>query len=286
MKTPKVISIIGGTGKMGSLFAPLFKKENVEVIISGRNTAYSYEEAAKLGDIVIVIVPINAFGSVIKKIGKHVKKDSLLTDFTSIKEMPVRLMKKYSKAEVLGGHPLFGPQIQNMENQNFILVNGRGNTYVDWYKNFLEKQGLNVSHFKPKEHDEKMALTQALPYFTLFIFGEFLKKNKVTFTEIKNILTPNSKTLYSLFVRVASQDDRMNRDILIENEHFRNTVKDFSEITTNLAKNIENYEREKIGEITKELKKQYKDEEMINSQKFIVKCLQNKYKIKEIMGWE
>lgn len=286
MKTPKTVSIIGGTGKMGSLFAPLFKEENINVIISGRNTALTYEQAAELGDIVIVIVPINAFGSVIKRIGKHLKKDALLTDFTSVKEMPLRIMKKYSHSEVLGGHPLFGPQIQNMETQNFILVEGRGNSYNQWYKNFLEKQGLNVFYLTAEEHDKKMALTQGLPYFVLFTFGEYLKQNNISFTEIKNILTPNSRTLYSLFTRVAEQDERMNRDILIENEHFKKIAPIYTKIAEEMTNKIENYKRKEITQTIKEIKKEYKDDEMIKSQKFLIKCLQNKDKIKETFGWE
>src|SRR3989344_3074917 len=93
----KTISIIGGTGRMGQVFAKAFKDKGYNVIISGRNTSINMVEAAQKGDIVIITVPISETESVIKNIGSYVRKEALLTDFTSIKVNPIKWMKKYSK---------------------------------------------------------------------------------------------------------------------------------------------------------------------------------------------
>ncbi|MGB8821065.1 MAG: prephenate dehydrogenase/arogenate dehydrogenase family protein, partial [Methanoregula sp.] len=50
--------IIGGTGKMGKLFAPVFERAGYEMIVSGRSTAVTNADIAETCDLVIVSVPI------------------------------------------------------------------------------------------------------------------------------------------------------------------------------------------------------------------------------------
>ena len=57
--------IIGGTGGMGRLFSEVFKKAGHEVLIAGRKTEITWEDAARLSDIVIISVPIRDTISVI-----------------------------------------------------------------------------------------------------------------------------------------------------------------------------------------------------------------------------
>lgn len=54
-KEKPIIAIIGGTGKMGSLFAKALAQKGYEVLISGRNTTLTPIEAAKKADILIEI---------------------------------------------------------------------------------------------------------------------------------------------------------------------------------------------------------------------------------------
>jgi len=109
MEKPKTIAIIGGTGKIGGMFAKAFKEKGYEVIIASRETEISMEDAAARGDVVIVSIPIRNTKEVIEKISGNLKKDALLTDFTSVKVMPCKVMEKSFKGEVIGGHPVFGP---------------------------------------------------------------------------------------------------------------------------------------------------------------------------------
>jgi len=100
MEKPKTIAIIGGTGKIGGMFAKAFKEKGYEVIIASRETEISMEDAAARGDVVIVSIPIRNTKEVIEKISGNLKKDALLTDFTSVKVMPCKVMEKSFKGEV------------------------------------------------------------------------------------------------------------------------------------------------------------------------------------------
>ena len=89
--------IIGGTGKMGKLFAPVFERAGYEMIVSGRSTAVTNADIAETCDLVIVSVPIRDTVRVIGEIAPLLGKDQVLCDFTSLKVAPVAAMLK-SKA--------------------------------------------------------------------------------------------------------------------------------------------------------------------------------------------
>ena len=81
-------------------------------MVSSRSTEIKPIDAVKNADIIILSVPIESTESVIKEIAPYVKKDSILSDFASVKIMPCKTMKKHSKSAVVGCHPLFGPGVE------------------------------------------------------------------------------------------------------------------------------------------------------------------------------
>ena len=84
MEKKPLIGIIGGNGKMGCWFKNFFEKNDLKVIISDIETEYSNKEIAEMSDIIIISVPISKVTEVVKEIRNHIKKESLLTDTTSI----------------------------------------------------------------------------------------------------------------------------------------------------------------------------------------------------------
>lgn len=239
---PKTISIIGGRGKMGSLFSKAFRRQGYNVLISGRNTQLTNIEAAKQGDVVIVCVPIRATIQIIKEIGPFVKPDSLLTDFTSVKVYPCKAMSHYSKAEVIGGHPLFGPSA-GLKNQNMILCPIRGNHYLEWYKKTLIKMGLKVDLLKPEEHDKQMALVQALNHLSNLIFGQTLKR-----LNIKDISSKHTTPAYLLRLftlgRLFSQDKELYSDIMSHNPYTKTVMSALTKSTYDLNKLVQKNDKE------------------------------------------
>ena len=68
------------------------------VLIHDIGTPLSAVDAAKGADVVIVSVPIQATEAVIREVGPHVKKDGLLMDVTSIKQLPLEVMLASTEA--------------------------------------------------------------------------------------------------------------------------------------------------------------------------------------------
>ena len=73
--------IIGGTGKMGKLFAPVFERAGYKVIVSGRTTDVTSAEIAQTCDLVLVSVPIRDTVQVIREIAPFLTKEQAALRF-------------------------------------------------------------------------------------------------------------------------------------------------------------------------------------------------------------
>jgi len=184
------IGIIGGTGGIGKWFAEYFRAEGFAVHVTGRTSGMSLPELARTCRAIFVSVPIGSTVDVIRRIGPLVKGDSLLADFTSLKAEPVRAMVEYSAAEVVGVHPLFGPNVAALSGENIILCPARGEKWAKWLTQIFEKGGARVTETTPEVHDRKMAAVQALPHLSTMAMGIVLNGLGEDVGEIERFSTP------------------------------------------------------------------------------------------------
>ena len=117
-KEKPLIGIIGGKGRLGNWFKGFFENQGLKVLVAGKDD--SNKALASKADIVIISVPIDITVKVIEEVRDFIKKDALLTDFTSLKTESCQAMKK-AKSGTLGMHPLFGPLAADLENQTIVF---------------------------------------------------------------------------------------------------------------------------------------------------------------------
>jgi prephenate dehydrogenase len=215
------VAIIGGTGKMGRWFTKFFLEEGDQVVVSGRNkeklakmkAEFGVEvgdniNAVKSADRVLISVPIDNFEEVIKEIHSHVRPDQVIMDICSVKEFSVEVMHKYIKTGVtLGTHPLFGPNVESIQNQNFVLTptNDEEERFADDFKKWLEERHVNVSVMSPKKHDEMMSVVLGLPHFIGVVACDALL-DYANLAETKRAAGTSYKLLLALTETVVSQD--------------------------------------------------------------------------------
>ncbi|MFW6110792.1 MAG: prephenate dehydrogenase/arogenate dehydrogenase family protein [Thermoproteota archaeon] len=214
------VAIIGA-GKMGRWFTRFCLEEGDSVVVASRSEdklldlkqefgveIASNVDAVKKAERILICVPLENFEEVVKEIGPHVRSDQVVMDICSIKEAPVKMMHKYvPKGLKLGTHPVFGPGVPSLKNQNFVLTptNQKEKQFAEEFKNWLQKRGANVSIMSPREHDERMSVVLGFPHFlglvicdTLLDYPSFLKTEEVSGTSYKMMLT--------LAEAVASED--------------------------------------------------------------------------------
>lgn len=214
------IAIIGA-GKMGRWFTRFFLEEGDSVIVSSRSKEKLLKMRDEFGveitdnvkavmkaDRVLICVPLENFEAVVKEIGFHIRPDQVVMDICSIKERTVKIMHEYIKTGItLGTHPVFGPGVKSIENQNFVLtpVSDEEKRFASKFKRWLEERQANVSIMSPRKHDELMSVVLGLPHFLGLVVCDALL-NYPNFLETKKVAGASYKMLLTLAEAVASEE--------------------------------------------------------------------------------
>jgi prephenate dehydrogenase/chorismate mutase/prephenate dehydrogenase len=257
MKIIKV-GIIGGTNGIGNWFAGLLKKEGCTVYVCGRKTELGINDLAGLCNVIVVAVPISATDDIIKQVGPLLSEDTLLMDLTSLKKEPVKLMLANSKAEVIGCHPLFGPQVKDASEQNVILCPARGKKWLGWLKGVFRKNKLAVWESTPDKHDKMMAIVQALNHLNTIILGMALAETNITLEEITKFSTTIFRTKLEIIKKVFMESPGLYADIITENSQTGKMLDICEKTLTDIRQTIESGNGTKLKEaIEKAAKKLY-----------------------------
>jgi len=234
------IGIIGGTGGIGKWFASFFEKEGYAVHISGRQTGMGMKEMAIKCRAVIVSVPIGITCEVIEQIGPFMPEESLLMDFTSLKEKPVKSMLRYSRSEVMGCHPLFGPDIESIAGQNIVFCPGRISEWSDWPMGLFKNKGARIIEASPEEHDKMMAVVQGLNHFDTIAMGIAIKESGVDILKLKSFSTPLFKTKLDIIEKIFNSNSRLYAEILTLNPYLNSILDQYEKNVTALKELVKN----------------------------------------------
>ena len=165
-------------------------------------------------EIVILAVPVQFLETVIQEIVPFVQPNALIADVSSVKVKPMQLMEKYfpDTVQIVGTHPLFGPQSgkNGIENLNLVLCpvrTSRAEIIRKFFSNILK---LNVLERSPEIHDQQMAYVQALTHFV----GRAVNNMDIPDVEQK---TPAYQ--YLLDIKRNLGQDSMDLFLTIENEN-------------------------------------------------------------------
>jgi prephenate dehydrogenase len=211
------VGIVGGTGKMGSWFAELLEQSGSTVFRVGRKTDLTPAEAAQQCDVVVISVPIADTDKVIQEIGPLVSEKGVLMDLTSVKKGPVEAMLRYSRAEVVGAHPLFGPEITANSGLRVVVCPGRGERGLDWLKGVLEGAGLKVMVLSPEKHDHIMGLIQGVNHFSTLALASCISGSGLEFEDILNCSTQTFIDRVERIRSVLEQPAELFGSLLMDN---------------------------------------------------------------------
>ena len=211
--------IIGGTGKMGRLFAGVFRRAGYDVLVSGRTTSLTHREIAEQCDLVIVSVPIRETVQVIRSIAPHMREDQTLCDLTSLKTLSVAAMLE-SKARVIGLHPVFGPTVASLKHQTIIACPARTDAKtLDHLLGIFRAEGAEITIATPEDHDRMMAVVQGLTHFVTLCMADSVRRLSIDIEKTRAFMSPVYQIELSLVGRILSQDPALYADILQQNPY-------------------------------------------------------------------
>lgn len=245
------VGIIGGHGRMGSLFTKFFNDRGVSVLISDLDTKLTNKELASIADIVIVSVPIEHTEKVISEILPHLRKDCALMDFTSIKVPPLKIMAK-APGEVLGLHPMFGNS-NPIPGQTIILCpTKKSGPLSKWLENFLRHHGAIIEKMTPEAHDKAMSIAQGLVHFVNIALANTLRELKVSPEKILRYSGPASELKIQLAARLLHQNPELYADIQFQNPNNTGVIQTFLKSASALAQTTaKNHRTHFINEFNK-----------------------------------
>ena len=157
----------------------------------------------------LLCVPISQMERICRRLAPLLSPGQLVMDTCSVKEEPLGLMLDLfpKSVEVLGTHPLFGPETgrHGIAGLELVLCPGRGNR-VGKVKQYLETLELKVTVTTATEHDRAMARTQALFHFLAQGFSRM-------HVGPDTLATPGPAQLFRAFRDVRADSRQLFRDL-------------------------------------------------------------------------
>ena len=187
--------------------------------------------------IVIFATPLKVFEEVLNRAVPFLRSDALCFDVCSVKTKPVELMRDIlpETVEIIGTHPLFGPQsgrggISGMR----IALCAVRTTRIEEIRHFLiEELKLKVFEKLPAAHDEEMAHVQALTHFVARALAELhIAESELATVSYEELMRA---------ARLVSEDSwELFRTIQIDNQFAGDKRKSFLEKLIEIENRLSN----------------------------------------------
>lgn len=118
----------------------------------------------------IPCVPIGALEGVLRRLRGSLRDGALVVDVCSVKEQPVRAMKRLlpRSVDILATHPNFGPDsaADSLRGHKIVVHPVRiGARRYARARRLLRAKGLQVVEMSPREHDRRIASSLVLTHF-------------------------------------------------------------------------------------------------------------------------
>jgi prephenate dehydrogenase len=191
-------------------------------------------------DIVVIAVPVQKIESVLKQISGMLKPGALVLDVASVKLKPILQMKTIlpKHVDILGTHPLFGPQTgkHGIKGLNIVLCDVRGSSgkkgRAACVATFLRRKlGLAVHQATPEAHDRELAYVQGLTHMLMKVVVA-LDLPRFRFT------TKTYDYLQQMVEMIRYDSDELFRAIARENPFSGEAKKRFFAAARQLEKNL------------------------------------------------
>ena len=224
------IVIVGGRGKLGSLFGRYLSGSGYNVVSLEQNDWPQAAQILQDADVVIVSVPIANTPEVIAQLKPYLTENMLLADLTSVKRAPLEKMLEVHHGPVVGLHPMFGPDVASMAKQIVACCDGRFSERYQWLLQQIQMWGVEIYHVDATEHDRHMTYIQALRHFSTFVYGLYLSQQSVDLDKLLALSSPIYRLELAMVGRLFAQDAALYADIIADKpenlaviEHLKNS---------------------------------------------------------------
>ncbi len=233
----KKISIIG-LGLIGGSLAKALRKSGKDFHISAFDISNSPMKAledkiideslnsvddALNSDLIFISLPVDISIKIFDELAPRLKKNSILTDVCSVKNIFKEKWDKIeSKGYYFGGHPMTGKEHGGYENSDPLLFenamyiiteNEVDNPYFEDFTTVIKSLGPNILHIPAKQHDVIAASVSHLPQLVsvALVNAASLKTDEYNFLDL-------AAGGFRDMTRIASSDFNIWKSIISTNK--------------------------------------------------------------------
>ena len=230
----KKITILGAGGKMGRWFSNYFLEKGYDVIVYDSEAEIKGKSFIKAGslvgavlntDYVMLCTPTRRTPEIIRLIAKEMKRGSYIIEISSQKtKTATSLAKIPAKVNPICIHPMFGPGVKKIENQNIISV-----PIKDAKKELAVAKslfpGANFVTIDVIEHDKKIAVILGLTHLINLVFANVISKDdKISLTEKMSGTTFKVQKILAESILTESPD---LIETIVSNPEIRKSAEEF-----------------------------------------------------------
>jgi prephenate dehydrogenase len=188
-------------------------------------------------DYFIFSVPLGALGDAAKLYSDKLSPNTVIIDVTSVKEKPLAILAEYyPKHQILGTHPIFGPQSGKSGIAGLPIVLCNVSVHTEKYQQIRQFLSdilkLTCIEQTPLEHDTEIAYVQGLSHF----IGRALKQMNI---QDYAIATQSYKQLLELVSLIGDDSFELYKTIQNGNERTAEVRKQFLETLASIEKSIQ-----------------------------------------------
>ncbi|QWL03588.1 bifunctional chorismate mutase/prephenate dehydrogenase [Shewanella indica] len=221
------VVIIGGRGQLGTLFAQMLTLSGYPVHLLDKEDWDNADAILDGAGLVLVTVPIAITCELIRSRLRHLPKDCILADLTSIKSEPLQAMLEAHSGPVVGLHPMFGPDVGSLAKQVVVVCHGRQSEAYAWLLEQIAIWGARLVEADASKHDKAMQLVQAMRHFSSFVYGLNLCREQADLDSLLQFSSPIYRLELAMVGRLFAQSPDLYADIIFAQQESLGAISDY-----------------------------------------------------------
>ncbi|MBQ9536273.1 MAG: prephenate dehydrogenase [Desulfovibrionaceae bacterium] len=225
---PSKTLLVGSRGRMGAMLHR--EAQACGLCTVGVDQPLSQEvvkDKAAGAELVLFCVPAKVLASVLETVCPYLPRDCIVADITSVKEQPLKDMQRIWPGEVVGTHPLFGPNFDRQEPLPVAIVPGRAQAKaIARTASFFTALGFQTFECTAYVHDRAMASLQNLNFISTLAYFALLGDHK----ELLPFMTPSFRRRLAAAKKMLTEDAQMFAGLFEVNRFSHELVRQYTKV--------------------------------------------------------
>ncbi|MNO90447.1 T-protein [compost metagenome] len=228
----KEVVVLGGGGAVGGMLTGLLRQAGIRTVGIDNRVPYKplvglqmdlvyaplldariFERAVA----VIFALPEDVAVQVLPRVLQAVGGEALIVPTCSVQGPFHAALKTAAPTQPwLGINPMFSPSLE-VRGRPVVMCLDDLHAPVHWLETLLSEAGLDIKRMSVEQHDQAMALCQALPHAAVIAFGMALAKSGADLAPLLAVAPPPMRTMLALLSRILCNPVEVYWDIQREN---------------------------------------------------------------------